>query len=155
MLNFTCQATFWLCLPCEGSCMSEVLLYMLLGFPICHPTCNKTRLLPCNLQEGNYTWPALPPFMLSNITSTTPARSMIAAPRIDVPYRHYLAAVNESCSVINSPYLAEISTCSKTTPNGYGSAEFNHGSACCYNTTGKVTPFQLFKAFWYSSTCLV
>lgn len=100
-----------------------------------------------HLQEGNYTWQPLPAFMTSNITASdgTPAKSMIAAPRIDVPYRHYLSAVNGSCSVIDSIHLAGINSCAMASPYGYGGIEGGHGSACCYNTTGQVSCFATFK----------
>lgn len=99
------------------------------------------------LQEGNYTWQPLPAFMTSNITASdgTPAKSMVVAPRIDVPYRHYLSAVNNNCSVIDSIHLADINKCAQTSPYGYGGTEGGHGSACCYNTTGQVRRFAIFK----------
>ena len=72
----------------------------------------------------------------------TPARTLKAAPRIDIPYRHYLSQVNGSCSVIQSPYSSDVNECVETTPWAYGGkvgsggGESDHGLACCYNTTG-------------------
>lgn len=85
--------------------------------------------------------------MESDIVRATPARTLKAAPRIDIPYRHYLSQVNGSCSVIQSPYLSDVNECVETTPWAYGGkvgsggGESDHGLACCYNTTGQVSRF--------------
>lgn len=69
---------------------------------------------------------------------------MIAWPRIDVPYRHYLSQVNGTCSVINSTYLSDINDCVETSPWAYGGkvggggSLGDHGLACCYNTNNTV-----------------
>lgn len=91
----------------------------------------------------------LPAVMESDIVRATPARTMKAAPRIDIPYRHYLSQVNGTCSVIQSPYLSAVNECVLTTDWAYGGKVGNpgedgaHGLACCYNTTGQVSQFSL------------
>ena len=107
-----------------------------------HETCimsSSAKLYMLCMQKGNYTWQKLPAWMESNISRSSPATSLTVFPRIDVPYRHYLRAINNSCSVIKAPSLTTVSNCSRTAPLGYGAgmgeSTTGYGDACCYNST--------------------
>lgn len=102
------------------------------------PACNRTS----NLQAGNYSAQMLPAYMEPDAVTATPAKTVRAAPRIEVPYRHYLSQVNGACSVIDSPHVLGVNEYVKTPPWAYGGMAGNGGGgidprwACGYNGRG-------------------